>query len=771
MTVFSNKLRSGFFFPALLLVFAVTAPPVHADPFADPDRTGYDRFTIPWIDLAECPEMQVLVDREEGQYLGHVTTVLLDDGKTILCVYPKGHGSGAIVYKKSRDGGKTWSERLPTPKSWETSMEVPTLFRTVDASGKKRVVMFSGAQSKFTKKGPAPIRMAVSEDEGESWSELKPIGDYTGVVAMADLVPLNTGKGHYMALYHLGEGGKFVVRKVLSTDGGLTWSKPVPICAGTGAGLCEPGAIRSPDGKQIAVLLRENKRQYNSQIIFSDDEGKTWTEPRPLPASLTGDRHTLRYTKDGRIFASFRDFPPKKMYSPTSGDWVGWIGTYQDLLDGTEGRYRVRLMKNTKGFDTTYPGVVVLPDDTIVATTYGHWEQGKPPYIMTVRFKPSDLERLPKKVETSVPGDVRRQVLFRRKVDGYNNIRIPAICTTKKGTLLAFAEGRVGGDAGKIELILRRSTNHGRTWEPARVVWKDGENTCGNPAPVVDFETGTVWLFTTWNYGPDLETRIMDGSSRFPRIPYLLRSDDDGITWSKAEAMPHLRRDDWRWYATGPCNAIQLTRGAHKGRLVVPANHSVIPDKAEASDRPSLYRSHIIFSDDHGKTWRLGGLQEPLTNESTVVELSDGSLMQNMRSYHGQGCRAVAVSRDGGRSFPESGLASGKPGDAAYLDPALETPVCQANILRYDWPKDGKSGTILFSSPKGAKRSHLTVWMSLDDGKTWPCQKQIFGDSAAYSNLVALPDGRVGLLAEVGEKGPYETISFLTFSIDRLRSP
>ncbi len=355
-----------------------------------PGMQGYDKYTIPLIDLADHTEMQVLVDREDGQYLGHVTTVLLDDGKTILCVYPKGHGSGAIVYKKSFDGGLTWSERLPTPKNWETSMEVPTLFRTLDAAGRKYVLMFSGAQTKFMKDGPVPIRMAVSEDEGENWSELKPVVDSSGVVAMADLIPLNTGNGHYMAVYHLGP-----VLKVLSTDGGLTWSNPETVVENPkDIRMCEPGLIRSPDGKQIAMLLRENTRNHNSQIIFSDDEGQTWTEPRPLPASLCGDRHTLRYTKDGRIFASFRDNPPNRMPSPTKGDWVGWVGTYDDLVNGDEGQYRVRLMDNKKGVDTTYPGVVVLPDDTIVSTTYGHWEEGKSPYIMTVRFKLADLDRL-----------------------------------------------------------------------------------------------------------------------------------------------------------------------------------------------------------------------------------------------------------------------------------------------------------------------------------------------------------------------------------------
>ena len=346
-------------------------------------------YSIPLVDISADKQRQIIVDREAGQYLGHPTTVLLEDDKTMLIVYPKGHGRGPIVYKRSNDAGLTWTDRLPTPPSWATSVEVPTLHRVVDAEGRKRIIMFSGLY---------PIRMAVTEDDGASWSEIKPIGDFGGIVAMGSVIALKT-PGQYMAFFH--DDGRFIrapgvdkpkgfiVYSTLSKDGGLTWSQPTKVAALPDANLCEPGALRSPDGKQIAVLLRENSRKYNSFVIFSNDEGATWSAPKELPAALTGDRHVAKYAPDGRLFISFRD---TTHVSASKGDWVGWVGKYDDIVNGTEGQYRVRIMDNTKGADCTYPGVEVLPDGTIVTTTYGHWTQGEQPYIVSVRFKLSELD-------------------------------------------------------------------------------------------------------------------------------------------------------------------------------------------------------------------------------------------------------------------------------------------------------------------------------------------------------------------------------------------
>ncbi len=355
---------------------------------------GRPDYRVPVLDLSDQAERRVVVDREPGQYLGHPTTVLLEDGRTMIAVYPKGHGKGAIVMKRSSDAGLTWSERLPTPATWSTSREVPTIHRVVDATGKRRLVLFSGLY---------PIRMAVSEDDGTSWSELAPIGDFGGIVAMGTVIETTT-PGRYLALFH--DDGRFIAKQPKQTestrwtqfhvyqcesrDGGLTWSAP-RIIVNAGWHHCEPGSIRSPDGKTLAVLLRENSRVGNSHVIFSADEGATWSDPRPLPASLTGDRHIARYAPDGRLFVTFRD---TALVSPTWGDFVAWVGTWEDLVSGAEGQYRVRLMDNTKSADCAYPGLEVLADGTFVTTTYGHWTAGEAPYVVSVRLRLDELDAL-----------------------------------------------------------------------------------------------------------------------------------------------------------------------------------------------------------------------------------------------------------------------------------------------------------------------------------------------------------------------------------------
>ncbi|HEY8506167.1 MAG TPA: sialidase family protein [Gemmataceae bacterium] len=340
--------------------------------------------------------------------------------------------------------------------------------------------------------------------------------------------------------------------------------------------------------------------------------------------------------------------------------------------------------------------------------------------------------------------------LFVAGEGGYHTYRIPSLIVTKTGTLLAFCEGRKHGrgDTGDIDLILRRSRDGGRTWGPVQAVWDDGANTCGNPCPVVERDSGTVWLLMTHNLREDTEREIVDGTSKGTRTVWVTHSTDDGATWAEpAEITRDVKRADWTWYATGPGIGIQT----RSGRLVIPCDNKVAGTKAR--------QSHVIFSDDKGKSWKLGGVVGPKCNESQVVELSDGSLLLNMRSYEANNRRFVAVSKDGGATFSE-------PAE----DDELIEPVCQASIIRYDRVGDSKP-LLLFSNPASRKRERMTVRVSADDGKTWSPGKLLHAGPAAYSCLTVLPNGEVGCLYERGEKGPYEAIVFARFPLDWVTTP
>lgn len=311
----------------------------------------------------------------------------------MLCAYPMGHGRGQIILRRSTDGGKTWSAPLPTPTNFSTSQEVPTIHRVIDPkSGRKRLILWSGLY---------PARLSVSDDDGVTWSPLRKAGDWGGIVVMGSVERLRDGR--YLAMFHddgrfFRKNGKvsstFTLYQSTSSDGGVSWAHPAAIWAGSDVHFCEPGIFRSPDGARLAALLRENRRVKQAHIMFSDDEGTSWTKPIETPWTLTGDRHTGKYAPDGRLVISFRDMAKE---SPTRGDWVAWVGTFDDLVTGRPGQYRVRLRQNHEGSDCGYPGVEVLPDGTFVCTTYGHWVKGQAPFIVSVRFTLAELDALAKR--------------------------------------------------------------------------------------------------------------------------------------------------------------------------------------------------------------------------------------------------------------------------------------------------------------------------------------------------------------------------------------
>lgn len=336
--------------------------------------------------------------------------------------------------------------------------------------------------------------------------------------------------------------------------------------------------------------------------------------------------------------------------------------------------------------------------------------------------------------------------LFESGSEGYACFRIPAVAVTTKGTILAFAEGRKGGcsDTGDVDIVVKRSEDNGESWTALQVIWSDDGNTCGNPAPVVDEDTGEIFLLSTWNLGADHERDIIDQKSKDTRRIFVMSSSDDGRTWSDArEITGRVKREDWTWYATGPGSGIQLKKRKFKGRLVIPCDH------IEANTKK--YYSHVIFSDDHGKTWATGGrTPQDQVNECKVAELPDGDLMLNMRNYdRSKRNRQVSISKDGGITWSD-----------LFHQEALIEPVCQASLISHKFPGE-KNRCLIFSNPASeTKRVNMTVRISRDKGKTWPLVKVTHPGPSAYSDLVSLSNGDIGCLYEAGHDSPYEGIVF-----------
>lgn len=362
----------------LWLLFAL-APILHA--------------ALPVVDLSRDTSRHVIVSQGTAEvYQGHPTTLLMPDGKTMFCVWTHGHGGTAGPLKRSDDGGKTWSEELPVPENWWKVKNCPAIYRLTDPQGVTRLIVYAG-------QGPdGTMQQSVSTDEGKTWSPMQSNG-LVCVMPFCTIMPVEGGK-RLIGLSNIRRPGETkdkrsnVVTQSESLDGGLTWS-PWRILVDLGdLKPCEPEVIRSPDGKQLLCMMRENVRTEPAHFITSDDEGKTWSEVKALPVGLHGDRHKAVYAKDGRLVIAFRDTGLK---SPTRNHFVAWVGRYEDIVSGKDGEYKIKLLHSYKASDCGYPGLELLPDGTVVATTYIKYREGpEQNSVVSTRFTLAETDKAEK---------------------------------------------------------------------------------------------------------------------------------------------------------------------------------------------------------------------------------------------------------------------------------------------------------------------------------------------------------------------------------------
>ena len=354
--------------------------------------------------------------------------------------------------------------------------------------------------------------------------------------------------------------------------------------------------------------------------------------------------------------------------------------------------------------------------------------------------------------------------VFDARLDGYPSIRIPSVVVTKSGAVLAFAEGRAANtDQAANDIILKRSRDGGRTWLPCELIADDGANSLNNPTAVVEQASGRVFLMCQ-RIPAHLKERAKNVETGYAGTNvyrnFLIWSDDDGANWTKPLDITRTTKRPTRatTIASGPGIGIQLTRGPHEGRLIIPFNEGPYYE----------WNNFAVYSDDHGRNWSWGqdapgafiteekrGRRSQL-NEVQMVELNDGSVRLNSRQFAGAKVRKTAVSRDGGETWsPVADV------------PGLRDPSCNASIQRYSFDDALGRGRILYSGPDSTNRSNGTIHLSLDDGATWPVKRVLQPGGFAYSVLTRLPDGTIGCLFETGDA---RRIIFARFSLDWLEA-
>ncbi len=360
----------------LLLVLCVAGAAAAQEPL----------ITIPTVDISgETARHSIVAVGTEEIYHGHADTLLMPDGQTIFCAWTISHARHIGPLAKSEDGGQTWGGLIRVPDNWWDTANTPTIHRLVDPEGVERLIVFAdGLDWRRDGKPPYPMHQAVSEDGGATWTPMQPNG-IEGEVPPKSVMPFDNGDRYVMWTDLPGK-----VIQAETFDGGLTWTNERAIFEVPGR-WAQPSVIPSPDGERLVMLMRENTRTRDSLFSVSHDNGETWTEPAEVHPALTGDRHVIRPTPDGRLVVAMRDRAGQgydDWQSPTYGHYIAWVGTFDDIVERREGQYRIKLLHSHAGADCGYSGLERLPDGEFVATTYVKYTDGpKKHSVVTTRFR------------------------------------------------------------------------------------------------------------------------------------------------------------------------------------------------------------------------------------------------------------------------------------------------------------------------------------------------------------------------------------------------
>lgn len=355
---------------------------------------------LPLVDISAETERQTVIAAGTPEvYQGHPTTLTLrvpgdagEDRDEILCVWCINHGGHAGPLARSRDGGKTW-RRLDAelPAGYASHWNCPSIYEITDPGGRRRLWVFSARKGRQAEAGWMPS--ILSEDNAATWREMPPLG-FRCVMTFSSMVRLRDGST--LGLYHRGPDGRdrapLEVLATTTADGGFTWSAPRVVARVPGKNPCEPFVFRSPAGDELCCLMRENTHTGRSLMMFSGDEGQTWTEPVDTPWGLTGDRHIGRFVQNDRLVVAFRD---QAIGSPSRGHFVAWVGSYDDIRLGRPGAYRIKLLHHHgRPGDCGYPGLELLADGSLLATTYIQYRPGPEKHsIVATRFRLDETDR------------------------------------------------------------------------------------------------------------------------------------------------------------------------------------------------------------------------------------------------------------------------------------------------------------------------------------------------------------------------------------------